>query len=176
MLETIFLKSYQNSTLPYFVDWLLGNVYLVEITASEDSDAYSIFETMNDRGLSLTPTDMLKGYLLSRITDSGQRDKASQIWRNSIERLQGLGKEEDADSIKAWLRSQYAISMRERRRGARSRDFELIGTEFHRWIRDTESIIGLNSGSDFFRFIERDFDFYTSWYCELRESSKNFSA
>ena len=169
-----FPEELQNSTLPYFVDWLLGNVYLVEITASEDSDAYSIFETMNDRGLSLTPTDMLKGYLLSRITDSGQRDKGSQIWRNSIERLQALGKEEDADAIKAWLRSQYAVSMRERRRGARSRDFELIGTEFHRWVRDAESIIGLNSGSDFFRFIERDFDFYTGWYCELRESSKNF--
>ena len=169
-----FPQELQNSTLPYFVDWLLGNVYLVEITASEDSDAYSIFETMNDRGLSLTPTDMLKGYLLSRITDSSQRDKVSQIWRNSIERLQALGKEEDADAIKAWLRSQYAISMRERRRGARSRDFELIGTEFHRWVRDAESIIGLNSGSDFSEFIERDFDFYTGWYRELRESSKDF--
>ena len=169
-----FPQELQNSTLPYFVDWLLGNVHLVEITAYEDSDAYSIFETMNDRGLSLTPTDMLKGYLLSQITDTDQRNTASRTWRDSIEKLVALGKEEDADAIKAWLRSQYAISMRERNRGARSRDFELIGTEFHRWVRDTETNIGLNSGSDFFRFIEQDFNFYSNWYHRLREASKNF--
>ena len=43
--------------------------HLVEITAYSDEDAYTIFETMNDRGLSLTPTDMLKGYLLANITE-----------------------------------------------------------------------------------------------------------
>ena len=42
---------------------------LIEITAYSDGDAYTIFETMNDRGLSLTPADMLKGYLLANITD-----------------------------------------------------------------------------------------------------------
>ena len=50
--------------LPYFVDWLIENVHLVEITAYSDDDAYTIFETMNDRGLSLSPTDMLKGTCL----------------------------------------------------------------------------------------------------------------
>ena len=122
----------------------------------------------------MTPTDMLKGYLLSQIADTDQRNAASQIWRDSIENLVSLGKEEDADAIKAWLRSQYAVSMRERNRGARSRDFELIGTEFHRWVRDTETNIGLNSSTDFFRFIEQDFSFYTSWYQRLREASKDF--
>ena len=53
--------------LLHFVDWLIENVHLVEITAYSDEDAYTIFETMNDRGLSLTPTDMLKGYLLAKI-------------------------------------------------------------------------------------------------------------
>ena len=40
--------------LPFFVDWLLENVHLVEIEAYSDEDAYTIFETMNDRGLSLS--------------------------------------------------------------------------------------------------------------------------
>ena len=48
-------------------------VHLVEITAYSDGDAYSIFETMNDRGLSLTPADMLKGYLLASIADADKR-------------------------------------------------------------------------------------------------------
>ena len=55
---------------------MIENVHLVEITAYSDADAYTIFETMNDRGLSLTPTDMLKGYLLANITDPDRRNAA----------------------------------------------------------------------------------------------------
>ena len=53
-------QDLQYKAVPYFLDWLIENVHLVEITAYSDEDAYTIFETMNDRGLSLTPTDMLK--------------------------------------------------------------------------------------------------------------------
>jgi uncharacterized protein with ParB-like and HNH nuclease domain len=57
-----FPEEARQTALPFFADWLIENVHLVEITAYSDEDAYTIFETMNDRGLSLTPTDMLKGY------------------------------------------------------------------------------------------------------------------
>ena len=56
-----FPEELRGAALPYFADWLIENVHLVEITAFSDGDAYTIFETMNDRGLSLTPADMLKG-------------------------------------------------------------------------------------------------------------------
>ena len=68
-----FPTALRGAALPYFVDWLIENVHLVEITAYSDGDAYTIFETMNDRGLSLTPADMLKGYLLANITDADNR-------------------------------------------------------------------------------------------------------
>ena len=70
--KSSFPKSSQDAALPYFADWLIENVHLVEITAYSDGDAYTIFETMNDRGLSLTPADMLKGYLLANITDADE--------------------------------------------------------------------------------------------------------
>jgi hypothetical protein len=41
------------------LDCLIESLHLVEIMAYPDSGAYTIFETMNDRGLSLTPADML---------------------------------------------------------------------------------------------------------------------
>ncbi len=104
--------------LPYFMDWLIENVHLVEITAYSDQDAYTIFETMNDRGLSLAPADMLKGYLLAKITDQGRRNAASAVWKERVAALLDIGKDEDADGIKSWLRSQYAESIRERKRGA----------------------------------------------------------
>jgi uncharacterized protein with ParB-like and HNH nuclease domain len=68
-IEESFPDEIDASALPYFVDWLVEDVNLVEITAYADDDAYTIFETMNDRGLSLTPTDMLKGFLLANISD-----------------------------------------------------------------------------------------------------------
>ena len=167
-IEEFFPEELKGLALPYFVDWLVENVHLVEITAYSDSDAYTIFETMNDRGLSLTPADMLKGYLLANITDTSKRTHASGVWKERIQSLAEIGKDEDADAIKSWLRSQYAESIRERKRGAVPQDFDLVGTEFHRWVRDHEERLGLTASAEFARFIERDFSYYGRWYQRLR--------
>jgi len=173
-IEECFPDDLTAEVLPYFADWLIQNVYLVEITAYSDTDAYTIFETMNDRGLSLTPTDMLKGYLLANITDTDSRNSASRIWRDRVTALQniGNGKEEDADAIKGWLRSQHAQSIRERKRGASPRDFDLIGTEFHRWVHERKYDLGLRSSSEFGRFIKEDFSFYTQWHEFIRRAAQ----
>ena len=174
-IENHFPDDLAGDALPYFADWLIENVYLVEITASSDADAYTIFETMNDRGLSLTPAEMLKGYLLSNITDPERRNKASDVWRERIFGLQKIGKDEDADAIKAWLRSQHAKTIRERSRGAKPLDFDIIGTEFHRWVRDREKQLKLHASPDFVSFIEEDFKFYGHWYERVRKAAKTLT-
>jgi len=170
-IEELFPEELRGEALPYFSDWLVENVHLVEITAYSDNDAYTIFETMNDRGLSLTPADMLKGYLLANIADSERRTRANRVWKERTQALSELGKDEDADGVKSWLRSQYAESIRERKRGAAPRDFDLIGTEFHRWVREQEERLGLAGSEGFARFIERDFAFYAGWYERLRRAA-----
>ena len=165
----------QSEELPYFVDWLLERVYLVQITAYDEGDAYTIFETMNDRGLSLTPAEMLRGYLLANIRDDNQRSNANRVWRERIQLLKNLDKDEDANAIKAWLRSQYAENIRERTRGAEPRDFELIGTEFHRWVQTHNERLGLNSSNDFVRFIENNFKFYARYYHKLIEAASTIT-
>lgn len=167
----LFPDDLDGNALPYFTDWLIENVHMVEITAYSDADAYTIFETMNDRGLSLTPTDMLKGYILANIDEPERRNSANQLWRKRVTELQAIGKEEDADAIKAWLRSQHASNIRERKPGATPRDFDLIGTEFHRWVRDHEKALGLSSSNDFALFIEEDFNFFSHWYTRLRSAA-----
>jgi len=165
-LETCFPGELRDDALPYFLDWLLENVHLVEITAYSDDDAYTIFETMNDRGLSLSPTDMLKGYLLANI-DEAKRTTANARWRDRIRELNDAGKEVEADCFKAWLRSQHATKIRERKKGAKPEDFDRIGTEFHRWLRDAADTVGLRQGDDFYRFIDCNFDFYSRQYLRL---------
>lgn len=170
-LESCFPEELREDALPYFIDWLLENVHLVEITAYSDDDAYTIFETMNDRGLSLSPTDMLKGYLLANI-DESKRTPANTRWRDRIRDLNDAGKEVEADFFKAWLRSQYATKIRERKKGAKPEDFDRIGTEFHRWLRDISDSIGLRQSDEFYRFIDRDFDFYSRQYLRLIEAGQ----
>lgn len=158
--------------LPYFIDWLLERVYLVEIRAYSDEDAYTIFETMNDRGLSLSPTEMLKGFLLANITDGHERSDANTHWRQRTQGLSDKGREVEADFFKNWLRSQYANDIRERRKGAKPEDFDRIGTEFHRWLRDNDEAIGLSASHDYIRFIRRDFDFYSRQYLTIVKASR----
>ena len=173
-IQNLFPDEITTEALPLFADWLIENVHLVEISAYSDDDAYVIFETMNDRGLSLSPLDMLKGFLLANITDEKARLRAGATWKQQVAALAELGKDEDADAFKAWLRSQYADSIRERKKGAQPMDFDRLGSEFHRWVRDNEKRIGMHKGSDFARLIETDMAFYTNQYLRLRRAAEKF--
>lgn len=171
-LEDLFPKEVDEAALPFFCDWLIDNVHLVEITATTDEDAYTIFETMNDRGLSLTPLDMLKGYLLANIKDTDKRNEAAKVWRSRIESLRKVDKEADSDAVKTWLRGRHAQSVRERHQGAENQDFERIGTEFHRWVGDNTKSLKLSNSDDVFRFVHDELAFYTRKYEEIRRASE----
>jgi len=154
--------------IPLFAYWLAEKVQLVEIRAAEAEDAYTIFETMNDRGMPLTPADMLKGYLLAKTEDEYLRSKSSKVWKSCVEELNTFGKDEDAACIKAWLRSQYANSTRERKANAEPRDFDRIGTEFHRWVKENEPALGLIGSQKYADFIQTDMMYYTKAYVRMR--------
>jgi hypothetical protein len=171
-LDDMLPEDIDDHALPFFCDWLIDNVHLVEIVAETDEDAYTIFETMNDRGLSLTPLDMLKGYLLANIREEVKRTEAAKVWRERIESLRRLGKDEDADAVKAWLRGRYAQSVRERHRGAENKDFERIGSEFHRWVDKNADPLNVKTSDGCFHFVHQEMPFYTRHYQRLREASE----
>ncbi|MFC1481083.1 DUF262 domain-containing protein [Candidatus Neomarinimicrobiota bacterium] len=174
-IRELFPDELTEDALPYFIDWLKTNVHIVEIITYSDDDAYTIFETMNDRGLSLSPTDMLKGYLLANISDSSLRLAASGHWKTRIGSLTELGKDEAPDFFKAWLRSQYAQSIRKRERGAVPEDFDRIGTEFHRWLREKKELVGLANSASYSDFIQKDFTFYSRQYEMLRGAAESLT-
>lgn len=60
----------------------------------------TIFEAMNDRGLSLSPSDMLKGYLLANITDSKKREVANALWKRHVEDVDNFDKDVTPDFFK----------------------------------------------------------------------------
>lgn len=166
--------SKQKYILPFFLDWFIENVDLVEITTYSEDDAYTIFETMNDRGLSLSQPDMLKGYILTNIKDDDKRDEANILWRNQINKLVEYDKKEESDFFKAWLRGKYAETIREGKRGASNKDFEIIGPQFHRWVRDNKDKLNLVNTDTYFEFI-KEFIFYSNIYLDLKHKSDNLT-
>jgi uncharacterized protein with ParB-like and HNH nuclease domain len=169
-----FPEEIKGSAFPYFLDWLKYNVILVEITAYSDDNAYTIFESMNDRGLNLTSTEMLKGYILSRFKEAKDREQANRFWKESIQSLHRHSKEEDQKFFQAWLRSQYADTIRQGKAGSSNEDFEKIGTRFHSWFRDNLSKMGLkaDSPSEFRVLVHDEMKFYLRAYLDILAAQK----
>jgi len=173
-IERIFPDELKESPLPVFIEWLIDNVSLVQIRTDSEQDAHKVFVTMNDRGLRLTPTEMLKGYLLSEIDDNTIRNKANDLWKSKVIQLKEIEKDGDADFIKNWLRAQYAETIREGKKDSENKDFDIIGTTFHKWVQENKSIVCLNSSADFEKFILKNFNMYADIYIRLKEYSRKF--
>jgi uncharacterized protein with ParB-like and HNH nuclease domain len=172
-----FPKEIDVDALPFFIDWFKERVVLVEILAYSDDNAYTIFETMNDRGLNLTPTEMLKGYLLSRFKDDLLRKTTNEFWKKSIIALQSFDKEEDQRFIQSWLRAKYAITIRQGKAGSKNEDFEKIGTRFHNWFRDNLHLIPLDKDSQscFNQFVNEQFKYYLQAYLRIHQAEEKLT-
>jgi len=170
-IQNTFPEFIDEHCLPHFIDWFTENVVIVEITAYSDDNAYTIFETMNDRGLSLTSTEMLKGYVLSRINDRKQRNEINDLWKLQIQKLNDFSKNADQSFFHAWFRAKYAESIRPGKVGAENQDYEKIGSRFHSWFKENhEGRFGLKSSEDFYHFFKTEFPFFVKWYLNIWEA------
>jgi hypothetical protein len=167
-----FPENLQGTVLPYFIDWLQHRVILVDIGAPDQNMALEIFETMNDRGLRLSNTDMLKSFLLSKVGDQETIQELNEQWRRRIVQLTDAETNADTEFAKAWLRGDYAETQRERKQNASPGDFDIIGTAFHKWVRDNSKKIGLIRESDFKQFVEKEFLGLSARYLELLKASQ----
>lgn len=163
-----------DNMLLHFCDWLAEKVFFIEIVATTEQDAHKVFVTMNDRGLSLTSTEMLKGYLLSEIKDDSKREKLNNIWKDKVLSLKKDDDKGDETFIKAWLRAQYAETIRETKAGAVNQDFDIIGGSFHKWVRDERDKLGLSTTDDFELFIMK-FSKFADVYRKIREAENTFA-
>jgi hypothetical protein len=142
--------------------------------ATTEQDAHKVFVTMNDRGLSLTSTEMLKGYLLSEIKSDTMREKLNWLWKDRVLSLRKDEDKGDETFIKAWLRAHYAETIRETKAGAVNKDFDIIGGAFHKWVRDEKNKLGLHTSDDFELFIKK-FAKFSEVYESIRQAEITFA-
>lgn len=174
-IDDFFPNEILEKCLLNFGDWLQEKVFFIEIVADTQQDAHKVFVSMNDRGLSLTSAEMLKGFILSEIKDDEEREKCNAIWKEKILALKEIDVKEDETFIKNWLRAQYAETIRETKKGAVNKDFDIIGTEFHKWVRENrKERLMLNSSEDYVGFINK-FKKFADIYIRIRNYEKEYN-
>lgn len=167
-IEECWNTDINESNINHFVYWLQGKVMFSKVWTNSDEFAYVIFETMNDRGLSLTQVEMLRSYLLANIERGTARDSAMKKYDSIVRALSdiNLGSKSKAEFefFKVLLRSHYASGSMSAKTG--DSDFARIGKEFHRWVQNNATNIGLVSSTDFQAFIDR-LKFFADIYVKI---------
>lgn len=65
-------------------DTVARQLLFIQITVEDDLSAYTVFETLNARGLELSSTDLLKNYLFSRVKAQADLAALQRRWRQLI--------------------------------------------------------------------------------------------
>lgn len=85
-----------------FFHKLMNSASIIRLDVGAAKDAYKLFETINNRGLRLKPTDIIKNFLLGHASSlpAGTLDKVKEDWRKLIVALDGLDSD---DFFRQWL-------------------------------------------------------------------------
>ncbi len=79
------ISSKSGTELATLIDDEISNALIfTTINVSDDLDAYKVFETLNARGVKLSPSDLLKNYLFSKAFESGssELEETERRWQS----------------------------------------------------------------------------------------------
>lgn len=90
-----------------WLDYIEKALHVIWVQVHNESTAFTIFETMNDRGLKLSAADLLKNYLHSKAED--QRDDVMHKWSSMVGTLKTVEGEEEnvVEYIRCYWVSRY---------------------------------------------------------------------
>ena len=148
-------KNINEDNVSIFTYWLMEKVVFSKVSTNSDEFAYLIFETMNDRGLSLTQVEMLRSYLLANIDPDVRTDameKFDRVIRELSQIKLSTKSKAEFEFFRMYFRGHYANDLSQ---GSSKSDFVRIGKEFHRWVNDNAKALGLLKSSDYVAFIDR---------------------
>jgi hypothetical protein len=97
--------QFQTEALDGWVNFLDKAAHVIWVTVPDESAAYVIFETMNDRGLELSATDLIKNYLLGR-AGNARIEQVKTNWNTMTGAIETIA---EAEIVRTFVR-QYWIS------------------------------------------------------------------
>jgi uncharacterized protein with ParB-like and HNH nuclease domain len=72
----------------FLTDIIAQNLLFIQINVEDELNAYTVFETLNARGIELSSTDLLKNYLFSLFQGPDDLQEAQRQWRRIISTVQ----------------------------------------------------------------------------------------
>ncbi len=86
-VEEVFKMLKGGEQLALFLKNVIGEKLLfIQITVEDELNAYTVFETLNSRGVELTSTDLLKNYLFSLVAKSpNDLEQVKSQWKKTID-------------------------------------------------------------------------------------------
>ncbi len=66
-------------------DVISRRLYFIIISVDDDLNAYTVFETLNARGIELSSTDLLKNHLFSRVKTKADLSSLQRRWRSVLD-------------------------------------------------------------------------------------------
>lgn len=90
------IKKLSTEEFDSFYFKLMDKVSVIRLDVYQAKDAYKLFETINNRGLRLSPTDIIKNFLLGHasILDDETLNSVKENWKNIIISLDGISTDE----------------------------------------------------------------------------------
>lgn len=97
-------------SLALLLEGIADKLFFTVITVSDDLNAYTVFETLNARGVRLSATDLLKNYLFSVLHKSGVDEREMSTLDDRWERLVSrLGETDLPDFLRVHWMSRHGL-------------------------------------------------------------------
>ncbi len=148
-IEEALKARFESEQHGQFVDWLLDNVVMAGIEAVDRNNGFRIFESRNDRGARLTPVDLVKSFLLSKVR--ADEEAVNKRWRDMLSEVTRVRGDRTAplEFLKSVLLARYADLDED------AADAEEIRVTPHLWVRRNSDRLDLRDDDDSYsRFVE----------------------
>lgn len=134
----------------FLTNIIAQELLFIQINVQDELNAYTVFETLNARGIELSSTDLLKNYLFSQFEGPDDLQEAQRQWRRIINTVQ-------MEKFPEFLR--YYLSL-QRTRVRRERLFKIV--------RDS-----VENGQQAFNLLDQ-LENYSSLFIALGNSNDDF--
>lgn len=94
-------EEHRTARLNSWVDYIEDRALVIVLKVADDLNAFTMFETLNDRGLRTSQADLVKSYLFDKTRDSKQ--EAQQKWASMNGTLESIS-EDEAEVTLTYLR------------------------------------------------------------------------
>ena len=132
------LRISNHSMLLYFLTYVMCNNFIIKIMVSDDSSAFQIFETLNERGQPLSKSNLIKNHILNRVNDDEKQRDLSDRWNNIFDEIVSNNQRDD-DFIMESYHSRNSDDGSLRRKYSPKNGLQMSKKNLYKIVRDMVS-------------------------------------